>query len=167
MNMINWPVCHDGLGGYHDTGEGGLFAYAVVLEPEHPDDPCTVDVHGFLTEPDARVPFRMAEPRLWGVGGYHDRARTKLHAARAALEHAGLADLSRSLNHLRGDDELSLPLRWLGFLGATSASLSANNGTGYYQATADDLTPTGRAVYDALAKEYGAAAVHIITFLDT
>jgi len=164
VNMINWPT--PGVL-YDDTGEGGLFAYLVVLAPERPDDPCNVDVYAYLSEPDARVPFRMAEPQIWDEGGYHDRARTRLHAARAALERADEGDLARSLTHLRGEDELSLGLRWAGFLGATSASLSNRHVGGYYEAIPDDLTPTGRAVYDALAKEYGEGDVHIITLLDT
>lgn len=163
MSMINWP----GSDFYHDTGEGGLFAYLVVLEPQAPDDPCNVDVHVLLTEPDVRVPFRMAEPQLWDQTDYHDRARTRLHAARAALERADEGELAKSLVGLRGEDELSVGLRWAGFLGATSASLCHNTLGGYFEATWDDLTPTGRAVYDALTKEYGERAVHIVTFLDT
>lgn len=167
VNMINWP---NGSDRYHDTGEGGLFAYLVVLhaEAEAPRDPCNVDVHVYLSEPDCRVPYRMAEPQLWDNGDYHDRARTKLHAARAALERADEGELAKGLTNLRGEDELSvLGLRWAGFLGATSASLAHNNDAGYFEPTPDDLTYTGRAVYDALAKEYGEDAVHIITFLDT
>jgi hypothetical protein len=163
-DMINWPV-RTGL--YDDSGEGGMFAYLVVSEPQAPDDACHVDVHAFLSEPDVRLPYRMAEPRLWGSEDYHDRARTKLHAARAALERAGEDELAKSLAGLRGDDELSLPLRAAVFLGATGASLVHRGLGGYFEATPGDLTVTGRAVYEALAKEHGERAVHIITFLDT
>lgn len=164
VNMVNWPHGHPN---YHSTGEG-MFAWLVVLEPENTTgEACSVDVHAFLSEPDCRVPYRMAEPQLWENGDFHDRARTRLHAAREALERNGEGGLAKSLTGLRGEDELSVPLRAVVFLGATWPSMAHDNGSGYFEVAPDDLTSTGRAVYDALAKEHGESAVHILTFLDT
>ncbi|MFF9265794.1 hypothetical protein [Streptomyces longwoodensis] len=163
-SLITWP--RDDR--FTTTCEG-MFAYLVVLgeQPDARPDACRVDVHVHLTEPDVRVPFRMAEPQLWDGTDYHDRGRTKLHAARAALERAGEPGHSAALKDLVGRDELSLPLRAAVLLGSTDLAPVWATGTGgYWEPTADDLTPDGRALYDLLARIYGARP-HIITFLDT
>lgn len=161
-SLITWP-----RDDRFTTGEG-MFAYLAVLgeQPDARPDACIVDVHVHLSEPDCRVPYRMAEPQLWDGTDYHDRGRTRLHAARQALEQAGEPEHAAALKNLVGRDELSLPLRAAVLLGSTSVGPVWRDGRGYYEPTPDDLTPDGRALYDLLARIYGSQP-YIITFLDT
>jgi hypothetical protein len=162
-SLINWPRDHR----FGTTGEG-MFAFLVALgeQPEARPNACNVDVHVYLSEPDCRVPYRMAEPQLWDGIDYHDRGRTKLHAARAALERAGESDLSGALKNLVGRDELSLPLRAAVLLGSTDMAPVWENGNGYFEPTRDDLTDDGRDLYDLFVRMFGAQP-YIVTLLDT
>lgn len=167
-SMINWPVGDDR---YHDTGEGGMYAFLVVPSSDiFTDaarvtgvDACIVDVALHLTRPDVCV---SGERELWDPFDYHTCGSTRLHHVRSALERTDQKELNSKLENLIGEDELSAPLRTAVFLGSTHASLATTRGGGYFQATRDDLTPAGETLYDCLHQAYGTRP-RIATFLDT
>jgi hypothetical protein len=160
-SMINWPV---GDGRYHDTGEGGMYAFLVVPSAESDtEDACIVDVALCLTRPDVCV---SGERELWEPFNYHTCGATRLHHVRSALERTDQKELNEKLVDLIGEDDLSTPLRAAVFLGSTSASLATARGGGYFQATRDDLTPAGETLYDVIHQAYGTRP-RIATFLDT
>lgn len=161
QSMVNWPVGGDA---YHDTGEGGMYAFLVIPTKEtDPEDACVVDVALHLTRPDVCV---SGERELWEPFNYHTSGSTRLHHVRSALERTDQPELKSKLEHLVGEDELSVPLRTAVFLGSTGASLATAKGGGYFEATRDDLTPAGEALYDCLHQAYGTRP-RIATFLDT
>lgn len=161
FTLINWPTGDDR---YRDTGEGGMFAYAVVTTADVSlKEACTVDVAHYLTRPDVCV---SREAELWEPFDYHASGSTRLHNVRARLEQLGEHKFKDSLNRMIGEDELSVPLRAALYLGSTSASLSLADGGGYFEATYGDLTPAGRALCESLSAAYGTSP-QIVTFLDT
>lgn len=167
-SMINWPVGDDR---YHDTGEGGMYAFLVVPSGDILTDAarvtgidaCIVDVALHLTRPDACV---SGERELWEPLDYHASGSTRLHHVRSALERTDQEELKGKLDDLIGEDELSAPLRAAVFLGSTPASLATARGGSYFQATRDDLTPAGETLYDVIHQTYGTRP-RIATFLDT
>jgi hypothetical protein len=76
-NMVEWhPIdspykIGQSYSGFADTGEGGLFAWAVVRHPEpstefdRSAETCHVDVSAYLNFPDVQV----SGPRLWSDDG--------------------------------------------------------------------------------------------------
>ncbi|MFC4328393.1 hypothetical protein ACFPC0_11195 [Streptomyces andamanensis] len=155
--LVNWP--HDDPA-YHDSGEGGLFAYVAIPDPGTPDE-CCVDVSVHMTAPDAAV---TREPALWEPFDYHACGSTRLHRVRARLEQLQEGELAKSMDNLMGRDELSLALRGAVFIGSTHASLVADHG--YFQVTKEHLTPDGLRLYDSLTVAFGSEPA-IVTFLDT
>lgn len=162
QSMVNWPVGDDA---YHDTGEGGMYAFLVIPTEDIASraDACVVDISLQLTRPDVCV---SEERELWEPFNYHTCGSTRLHHVRSALERTDQTELKSKLDDLIGGDELSAPLRAAVFLGSTSASLATAQGGGYFQATRDHLTTAGESLYDCLHQTYGTRP-RIATFLDT
>lgn len=162
-SLIRWPGGDDR---YHDTGEGGLFAWMVVpAEADKPGvDNCAVDTHLYLTRPDVMVSHA---PEMWEPSDYRNTGWDRIERARDALKTLpGHEEAAEGLVEVMGRDELSQALRAAVFLGSTPCSYNRNNGTGYFQATAEHLTLEGLRIYDGLQFAFGTTP-QILTFLDT
>lgn len=127
-NMVKWPFAHIAYrytepvyDQWADTGEGGLYAWAVVRETEDnsPDSRnsggCVVTTTSALVNPDTQV----GGPELWGWENDEPDAVTE-------------------------------PLIATVFLGATNQSLVWGE-SDYFQVTENDLTDEGKAIVKALS----------------
>lgn len=161
-NLVKWPV-NDAR--YHDTGEGGLFAYAVAAAADTElDHACSVDVRTHLTLPDVCV--NAERDKFWDRTNEPYRTWETGFRARDYLLANGREDFADWVAHAKPTSELSEPLWSAVFLGSTGASLCSDAVGGYFTVTADDLTPAGTRLFDALSAAYGGG-VTLLTFLDT
>jgi len=143
MNLVTWPASdYDGFG-YRDSGEGGLFAYAVWPAQ---DGECSVDVRPQMPLADVLVSAR---------GPLHEDFEDQ----RRSYHYDSKADYEVQMYRLQEEAGTVV------FLGSTSASLH-DEGNGYFEMTADSLTPEGLAVVTALSAAYGTEAT-FVTYLDT
>lgn len=141
MTLVNWPAPADP---YRDTGEGGLFAYAVW---DHPDTNCVVD---------AFPQFGMADVMVRAVGPL---AETFERMERNYLRNSGGSYEDTYLDSLTGVGSAI-------FLGSTGSSLFNENVGEYFIVDAGALNDAGRTVVDALSAAYGSEPT-FITYLDT
>lgn len=142
VNEVNWN-----FDTHRDTGEGGLFAYAVFPKPEKFE--CFMDVHPTINHWDVVIA---------AVG--------PMSADFREAEQIFYADMSKPLDE-RPDNwlEAAVQIGAIVFLGSTNASLWSENEAHYFTVTRDTLTGKGVAMMDALAAVYGEPTY--VTFLDT
>lgn len=145
MTLLNWPTWSEDSG-YRDTGEGGLFAYAVWASPK---SECIVDVHPNLFMGDVLV---RADGPL----------RSELEAQRREFSRGMNAE---DVNYERLMISSAVTLGTVVFLGSTSGSFFDDRGGDYFTASRDSLTEAGLAVVSALETVYGPATY--LTYLDT
>lgn len=142
MTLLNWPDWSEDSS-YRDSGEGGLFAYAVW---DAPKGECIVDVHPTLFTGDVLLradgPLRSefdAQRRNFNTGSGSDYDRLMLSTA--------------------------VTLGTVVLLGSTGGSFYNDHLGDYFSASRDSLTEAGLAVVTALEAVYGPATY--LTYLDT
>ncbi len=180
QEMISWPV--EGAH-YHDSGEGGMFAWMVVPEAVSSGEAfgsnaygtnCHVDVGGylsrprsFLDRPDACVSTEAAA-KLYEWRDYRKSwVQQSMEIGKILEQHTQGTALSRAaLYRTLGADDISVPLLASTFLGSTCLSLWNEDVGRYFEAGRGDLTAQGRRLYDIQSEVYGVGPV-ILTFLDT
>lgn len=135
-NLIQFPEGN----GWQDTGEGGLFAYAVVREnSDNAVAPrerggCCVDVHNTLNRPDVQV---------WGPSLWTPLYGNDMRDQRSMQSESLIASV---------------------FLGATNQALYSENEGDYFRVSEESLTEDGKAIVRALSL---LGQVEYLTFLDT
>lgn len=167
--MVNFP---EESGEWRDSGEGGLWVTLIVRKPENHSYFAHVDTPIVLSEPDVCVSPRRRNG-LWEEFDYSrnsprkewDNAQHKLMTAdefkvrefdflrRFALQ------ATAPWHH---SEEVLAAVQ----MGSTGLSLWSESVGRYFYATYDDLTPTGKSIYDGLKAAFGAAP-ELYTFLDT
>lgn len=145
MVFVNWPVDDET---YRDSGEGGLFAYAVWAEP---NADCFIDVHPQMPAPDVLVA---------AVGPMVEDFR--LQRFNNSDRDYGNGPDSYSAEQF----DLQVATGSVVFLGSTGGSYFQERGGSYFSVTADVLTETGRSVVDTLTAAYGTEPT-FVTYLDT
>jgi hypothetical protein len=148
---------------WEDAGEGGMYVMAVIPRPaDHPDN-CTVENFIVLTSPDAAV-SDLSD--LWpDAKGRYEEEQARNDAARL-MEREGFAAKASQVRSLISQDSLSLPVLLAAELGSTSRYLTARKDGALWEATRDDLTPSGILLMNRLHVAFGAAPI-LLTFLDT
>lgn len=147
-----------------DSGEGGLFVMMVVPEPKDRNNACSVDVSIFVTRPNVCVsPERN---QFWMSHGDHRRSFRSQMELSAFIQKTGNTEWKRWMFNAHSEDDLSDPVLVAIHLGSTGLSLYDEHEGSYWNATKEDLTPAGKALYEALEAAYGVAPV-LLTFLDT
>lgn len=145
MTFVNWA--HDDEG-YRDSGEGGLFAYAVWPEPKMT---CFGDVHPQMPAPDVLVdatgPLAM-----------------EFRAQRSNVDADDYNDSNEGYSAKEFDLQISTGT--VVFLGSTGASLFREYGGSYFHVTSESLTDAGRIVIETLTAAYGSEPT-FVTYLDT
>lgn len=145
MTLLNWPTWSEDSG-YRDSGEGGLFAYAVW---DTPKADCYMDVHPSLFKGDALV---RADGPLRGEFDEQVRDFTN--------------EMSRAdFDYDRATLSSAVTLGTVVFLGSTSGSFFDDRVGDYFTASRDSLTEAGLTVISALEAIYGPATY--LTYLDT
>lgn len=145
MTLLNWPNWSEDSG-YLDTGEGGLFAYAVWASPK---SECIVDVHPNLFMGDVLV---QADGPL----------RSEFSAQRREFM-TGVNGADFNYERLMFSSAVSLGT--VVFLGSTGGSFYDDRAGAYFTASRNSLTDAGLAVISALEAVYGPATY--LTYLDT
>lgn len=145
MTFVNWP--HDDEA-YRDSGEGGLFAYAVWAEPKAE---CFTDVHPQMPAPDVLVDAT-------------GPLAIDFRAQRSIVNSDEYSDSDEGYSAKELDLQISVGAAVL--LGSTGASLFREYGGSYFHVTADFLTDAGRSVVEALTTAYGSEPT-FVTYLDT
>lgn len=145
MDFVNWP--HDDEA-YRDSGEGGLFAYAVWPEAEMK---CFADVSPQMPAPDVLVDAT-------------GPLAIDFRAQRSIVNSDEYSDSDEGYTAKEFDLQISTGA--VVFLGSTGASLFREYGGSYFHVTAEALTVDGRNVVDALTAAYGAEPT-FVTYLDT
>ena len=153
MELVRWPTPVEG---YRDTGEGGLYAFALWETPPEADN-CHVD---FIPRVD-----------LWDVAtGFHGPLAPALREAESDTLKA-LEEASRIPGYLESAAyaEAGVALSTVNVivpLGSTGASLYSEEKGEYFSVEGmRDLTPPGCALLATLAAIYGKPTY--ATFLDT
>jgi hypothetical protein len=158
--MVSFPAETECL---RDSGEGGLFVVMVVPEPEEGvNHNCSVDVQILMTRADVCVSSR--ERDFWAHNSresWNSKTELDQHIAKT-----GNIDWKRWMFHAYSGTDLSFPMQAAVHLGSTGMSLYDEHKGSYWNATKEDLTPAGKALYEALKAAYGVAPV-LLTFLDT
>jgi len=166
MNMVNWPEPNRR---WHDTGEGGLYAYLVVPleeEPRRSTGGCCVCTYTYLTRADVCLNGADDINAVWDPAPeFGEDDATHLDAARETLRNIGHTESADKLGNLIGYDQLSVPLAACVFLGATSNALYDDENETYFLVTHDRLNATGRALHAALQRQHPRPL--LMTFLDT
>jgi hypothetical protein len=145
MTFVNWPVDNEA---YRDSGEGGLFAYAVWPESKMA---CFVDVHPQMPAPDVLVD---ASGPL----------ATDFRSQRSNVNDSDYSDSDESYSAKEFDLQISTGA--VVFLGSTGASLFREHGGSYFHVTSEALTDVGRTVIETLTAAYGSEPT-FVTYLDT
>lgn len=164
-SLVEFPV--DGVDGWTDTHEGGLFVMVVVpapLEVERAWAACHVDVTIGLSLPDVCVTQGARE--FWPTGTELNELWEEERVIREALEKAGETELAaRSFAH-RSSYEQSREFLAALHIGSTGGSMWSDRLGRFFEAAPETLTPEGRTLLDALRVAYGVEPV-LVTFLDT
>lgn len=145
MVFVNWPYDDEN---YRDSGEGGLFAYAVWPEAKMA---CFSDVHPQMPAPDVLVDAT-------GPLAIDFRAQRSIINA----DDYGDSDESYSAKEF----DLQISTGSVILLGSTGASLFSERGGSYFHVTSEALTNAGRIVMEALTAAYGSEPT-FVTYLDT
>lgn len=148
---------------WEDTGEGGMYVYAVAPRPVGFKDNCTVENSIVLTKPDAPV----SDIRdFWGdpqSAATEEKARTE--AARL-MDREGFVVQAATVRSLVSLDSLSVDMLAAVYMGSTSRSLKDVTNGIFWEAAWEDLTPGGVLLMDRLNIAFGITP-HLLTFLDT
>lgn len=157
--LIEFPEAGDA---WTDTGEGGMYVMAVV--PRLDDgDKCVIENFIVLTRPEAAV-SSLAD--FWlDPEGAAEEERAQSHAARL-LEREGYAAQAAMVRSLESQSSFSVPVMGAIDLGSTGLTLTATDGSGFWEAGLDDLTPTGVLAVNCLRSRAGVEP-RLLTFLDT
>lgn len=144
MNLVNWPEDTEGypdvIGGYRDTGEGGLWGYVVW---ELPKTNCAVD-----TSPDM--------PMADVITDAHGPLAVELQEVRSEYRTGAYYE-----NYYENRTRVGTAV----YLGSTGAS-SYNDAVGsYFRVRNETLTDEGRTLVATLSALYGEPT--FITYLDT
>lgn len=142
-NLVNWPTYNDL--NWRDSGEGGLFAYA-VWDTVKAD--CMVDVHPTMGAGDVLVqangPLRRAfDDQYNDYSMDRDYTDYRAHWARHLVTAGTVV-----------------------FLGSTGGSFYSDAQGEYFNVDYVDLTAEGVRIIDTLNAVYGQKAT-FVTFLDT
>lgn len=134
------------MNGLSDSGEGGLFAYAIWETLPGPND-CYVDGQPMLTEANVLI------------GATGPLANIIIQRPNDYLQ-----------NYDEWREQYLQDLQGIGigafvFLGSTSQSLWQEDAGEYYTITEDNLTPKGKTIIDAISAMYGQPTY--VTGLDT
>lgn len=145
MALINWPELGE-ASAYRDSGEGGLFAYAVWAPQK---DECFVDVRPAMTVPDVLV-------RAVGPEASEFTEQSK--------EYNSLVS-GRDMNYYEATLRSLASFGTVVQLGSTGASLYSEQAGDYFYVTREGLTEAGLALIETLEAVYGEAT--FVTYLDT
>lgn len=144
MNFVNWPTDWDV---WSDSGEGGLFAYA-VWSPV--DGNCNIDVKPQIPLGDVLV---SANGPL--DDDFNAQSRDFRELTRGEYTEHGYAVASFDVQV-----EVSAAI----LLGSTRSSFHSRGD--YFSVSVDNLTDEGRALIATLTAAYGSAPTYL-TYLDT
>lgn len=151
-------------GAWQDSGEGGMYIYAVILRPADHQDNCTVENGIVLTPPD--YPVSDIRP-FWGSPEDTFREHRIRDEAARLMEQQGRVSAGITVRGLLSRDSLSAEMLAAVFMGSTRTSLMAADGSeAYWQAGWGDLTPKGGQVVHHLRDAFGITPA-LLTFLDT
>lgn len=145
MTFVNWP--HDDEA-YRDSGEGGLFAYAVWPESKMA---CFGDVQPQMPAPDVLVDAT-------------GPLAIDFRAQRSIVNSDEYSDSDEG--HTAKEFDLQISTGSVVFLGSTGASLFREYGGSYFHVTSAALTDAGRTVVETLTAAYGSEPT-FVTYLDT
>lgn len=145
MTLVNWPSW-DPDGGYHDSGEGGMFAYAVwpQLESE-----CIVDTNPLLSRGDALV-----------------AAHGPISGTFAEQTNSNGTEWSDATSHTAHIHSLERSFGTVVFLGSTAGSFYSDARGEYFAVTEESLTEACADLMNSLTLAYGVAPT-FVTYLDT
>jgi hypothetical protein len=161
---VNWPSERDG---YHDTGEGGLWAYVFFLQqPEGDADP-----FDDCSDPGTVIMLPRPDVVCHDDGGIYDPHMTYKpypQAPRAdMLSRTAATDYAHALqSHDREMLDAGMNVLAAVCLGSTGRSWFSDRNGAYFKVTADELDVDGRQLIDTLAEFYGRSP-HFVTYLDT
>lgn len=160
--MVNFP----GAGsGYEDSGEGGLFVMMVVTRPPDWTDNCHVDVIADLRISRPDVCVSPEQRLLWEAWDYRKGDHAKQTEAYRVLTEHQYNKLASWALRARNWDEFSVSLLASVHMGSCAASL-CHPEESYWEATPDDLTEEGKALFSGLYGAFGREPI-LLTFLDT
>jgi hypothetical protein len=145
MTFVNWPFDDEA---YRDSGEGGLFAYAVWPESKMA---CFGDVRPQIPAPDVLVDAT-------------GPLAIDFRAQRSNISENDYSDSDEGYSAKEFDLQVSVGS--VVFLGSTGASLFSERGGSYFHATSEALTDAGRTVIETLTAAYGSEPT-FVTYLDT
>lgn len=147
MTLVNWPGWDPDFG-YRDSGEGGLFAYAVWDLPAETD--CVVDTHPALGLGDVRV-------------AAHGPLRPDFEEQDVRNRSA---DWGTAESYSAHEHHVEASFGTVVFLGSTGGSFFSEHRGEYFSVTAEDLTETGTTLVATLSTVYGSEPT-FVTYLDT
>jgi hypothetical protein len=148
---------------WEDTGEGGMYVYAVVPRPIGFKDNCTVENSIVLTPPDAPV----SDIRnFWGDPETAADEKGARDDAARLMDREGFAMKAATVRGLVSLDSLSVDMLAAVYMGSTSRSLKDRTNGTFWEAAWGDLTPSGILLMDRLNIAFGIAP-DLLTFLDT
>lgn len=181
-DLVNWPSTLD----YEDSGEGGLFAWMIVPEYIGDGEPyataantygnnCYVDVNAYLSRP--RILLNSPDVCVSSEGrkvfmpwkhrdSWFDQSQTIDKRLKLDPNTEEGRTLRMALLKTLGADDISVPMKASVFLGSTSQSLYSSRQGGYFEVTKNDLTLTGKTLYNGFQQAFGVDPI-ILTFLDT
>lgn len=137
VQLVDWATPSYEDGGYRNTGEGGMFAYA-TWSLDGVKHNCFIESSPFMSHPDVIVA---------SVG-------------------PDAEDFKAQARYSRCDDDqnmVSAPI--VIYLGSTADSLYDDHYGDFFTVTKDTLTEQGRGIVEALEALYGPAT--FTTYLDT
>ena len=143
-SLVEWG--NGSINDYRDTGEGGLFAYAVWSTPKAE---CFMDVHPMLPAGDVLV------DAIGPAGNDFTDAQKKLSSS------YGHSDA----DHYKVFMDTSTVTGTVLFLGSVNESLHSESVGEYYRVARDTLTVEGGTIVDAISASYGEPT--FLTYLDT
>lgn len=150
-------------GTWEDTGEGGMYVYAVVPRPVDFADNCTVENSIVLTPPDAPV----SDIRdFWGDPGTAAEERAARNDAARLMDREGFSVKAASVRSLVPLDSLSMDMLAAVYMGSVSRSLKDRTSGAFWEANPGDLTSAGVRLLGQLHDTFGVTPT-LLTFLDT
>jgi len=159
--LVEFPPCA-GMTNLRDSGEGGLFVWLVVPEPENASYDCHVDTRVNMTLPDVCL----TQQDLWVPYRFREMDARLEQDARTFLKEQGKEELAHWTGRVINSDEMSSDLLAAVFIGSTGSSIYDEGAGRYWEASYDDLTAAGQALYQGLKAAFGTEP-KLLTFLDT
>ena len=150
-SLVNWPSWnYEDTDDWRDTGEGGLFAYAVWSNDTKHE--CVVDVY-----PRIGVADVLAGVRGPLSGEFYNQNSEFSGAMNEVFRDRTPAEVVYYETQIAVDNVL--------FLGSTSGSWFADYLGEYFTVDTEDLTDEGRNIINAISALYGEPT--FLTYLDT